>query len=196
MHYILLALAFCDYSDIQKFRRNVIQAATFPHSRGQAWHRMNRFSIEECYEIQKAIGLAINLSSDFVNVDVRPIILKVSQMTSQDMLLRITPRHARALFILFFLPRSISICSNQACGNIFNRYFCECPRYEYDDAEFTEYVNNFDHVFWEVNQSRVCDVLPNLYFTAWWPVHRARQAAKQVRKFVDGRILEQRHGHE
>ncbi len=77
----------------------------------------------------------------------------------------------------------------QACGNIFNRYFCDSPHYDYDDGAFSAYVSAFEHVFAEVNTGRLCDFIPALTFTAAVPIMRARASAAKVREFVKEGIV-------
>ena len=80
----------------------------------------------------------------------------------------------------------------KACGNIFNEYFCSRPRSDYNDKVFCKYVEDFDKVFWEVNNGRACDFLPWLM-----PVLKLDGSLKMmedltsgVRSFVENEIIE------
>ena len=80
----------------------------------------------------------------------------------------------------------------KACGNIFNEYFCSRPRSDYNNEVFSEYVKNFDKIFWEVNNGRACDFLPWLM-----PVLKMDGSLKMmeeytsgVRAFVEDEIIE------
>ena len=80
----------------------------------------------------------------------------------------------------------------KACGNIFNEYFCSRPRSDYNDETFCKYVEDFDKVFWEVNNGRACDFLPWLM-----PVLKLDGSLKMmedltsgVRSFVENEIIE------
>ena len=56
----------------------------------------------------------------------------------------------------------------KACSNVFNRYFCHGDkRFDYGNARFADFVENFDRVFWEVNQTRIADIIPWMEFTCW-----------------------------
>jgi len=81
---------------------------------------------------------------------------------------------------------------SKSCGNIFNEYFCSRPRSEYNDQIFTDYIENFDKIFWEVNNGRACDFLPWLM-----PVLKVDGSLKMmeeytsaVRTFVEDDIIE------
>ena len=80
----------------------------------------------------------------------------------------------------------------KACGNIFNEYFCSRPRSEYDDQTFTEYVQNFDKIFWEVNNGRACDFLPWLmpFLKLDGSLKKMEEYTSGVRAFVEEEIIE------
>ena len=77
----------------------------------------------------------------------------------------------------------------QACGNIFNEYFCSTPRKDYDDPKFNEYVNAFDDIFYEVNNGRAMDFLPWLKPFMSKELNNLKDSAEQVRSFVEEDII-------
>ena len=83
----------------------------------------------------------------------------------------------------------------QAAGNVFNRYFCDSPRYDYDDQTFCNYVSDWEHVFWEVNTGRLCDFIPSTMFLSSVPIEKAKRHAQSIRKFVLNRVVAKRLQH-
>jgi cytochrome P450 family 307 subfamily A len=45
------------------------------------------------------------------------------------------------------------------CANMFANYMCSTS-FDYDDAQFKELVQNFDEIFWDINQGYAVDFLP------------------------------------
>ena len=88
-----------------------------------------------------------------------------------------------------------SACFLQAAGNVFNRYFCDSPRYDYDDATFCTYVSDWECVFWEVNTGRLCDFIPSTMFLSSGPIAKAKRHAQSIRKFVLNSIVAKRLQH-
>jgi hypothetical protein len=86
----------------------------------------------------------------------------------------------------FFINLIFSI---KACGNVFNRYFCDSPHYDYDDSTFSTYVSDFELIFWEVNNGRFCDFSPWATFTATSSISKARKHAESVRHFVKNCVV-------
>ena len=54
---ILLALAFCDFDKLQKMRRRIMQAHTFPTAGGQLWQKLDEVRIK-MYRNQVLINFA------------------------------------------------------------------------------------------------------------------------------------------
>lgn len=79
-----------------------------------------------------------------------------------------------------------------ACASIFINYFCS-KSFSHDDVEFTEMIENFDEIFYEVNQGYAADFLPFLL-----PLHRRRigrmkQSAHKIRNFIEKNVIENRY---
>ena len=70
----------------------------------------------------------------------------------------------------------------KACANIFNRFFCSVERCSYEDKEFEGYCQNFDEVFWEVNNGRAVDFLPWLmpFFQQTEAAHSMKEGMYEV----------------
>lgn len=80
----------------------------------------------------------------------------------------------------------------QHCANIFVKHFCS-KSFNYDDQSFIQMIENFDDIFWEVNQGYAADFLPFLM-----PLHQKNLAkmsglAHQIRDFVLDKIFENRY---
>ncbi len=82
----------------------------------------------------------------------------------------------------------------KACANIFNRYFCSSPRFDYADDKFSGYCDSFDEVFWEVNNGRAVDFLPWLMplFRHSPAMRRMKEASVKVRHFVEEEIIDRK----
>ncbi|KAK0090136.1 hypothetical protein PV326_004236 [Microctonus aethiopoides] len=77
------------------------------------------------------------------------------------------------------------------CANIFTSYFCS-RRFEFGNQSFRNFVDNFDRVFYEVNQGYAADFMPFLM-----PLHNRNMArvakwAHDIRYFVVQYIIENR----
>lgn len=78
------------------------------------------------------------------------------------------------------------------CANIFTNHFCT-KNFNLNDTQFVEMVNNFDDIFWEVNQGYAADFLPFLM-----PLHQKNLQyinglTHKIRKFVLGNIIGDRY---
>jgi hypothetical protein len=80
----------------------------------------------------------------------------------------------------------------QACSNIFNSYFCDTARMEYGDAEHAEYIEQFDQIFWEVNNGRLVDFAPCVMPFMRSVMAKLAVRCATVRRYVLGRIVEPR----
>ena len=74
-------------------------------------------------------------------------------------------------------------------ATVFNRYFCDSPRYDYYNSAFSDYIDDFEKVFFEVNIGRLCDFAPWALFSAALPIWRARRQAKRIQTFVQDHIV-------
>ena len=140
--YSIPALAFCNNSEPQKKRRQILQKFTFPHSNSNLGNYLDQLCSDECQHLVGSIYKTINKEASkngSVQIDLKPLVVK-------------------------------------ACANIFNRYFCSAERSDYNDEEFTSYCQNFDKVFWEVNNGRAVDFLPWLM-----PVFQYSSAIKTMK---------------
>lgn len=79
----------------------------------------------------------------------------------------------------------------KSCANIFNRYFCSSNRCQYDDEDFTNYCQDFDQVFWEINNGRAVDFLPWLMpiFKHSSAIATMKKASHNVRNYVKEKII-------
>lgn len=80
----------------------------------------------------------------------------------------------------------------RTCANVFTQYFCS-RTFAAGDVGFGRMVDNFDKIFYEVNQGYLADFVPALL-----PVFHARNLrrmqryAHEIRDFVLGSIVEER----
>ena len=75
LEFSILALAFCNNSEPQKKRRQILQKFTFPHSHSNMGNYLDTLCLDECQRLvghlQNAIG-----SQDAVQIDLKPLIAK------------------------------------------------------------------------------------------------------------------------
>ena len=150
------ALAFCNNSEPQKKRRQILQKFTFPHSNSNLGTQLDQLCSVECQHLVESIDKIIKSSRDghTAQIDLKPLVVK-------------------------------------ACANIFTSYFCSAKRCDYNDEDFTKYCQNFDKVFWEVNNGRAVDFLPWLMpvFQYSSACKTMRTASENVRHYVKENII-------
>ncbi|KAJ3650392.1 hypothetical protein Zmor_016495 [Zophobas morio] len=139
------SLAFCNWSNTQKVRRDMLKAYTFPRA------FTNRY-----YSLEELISLGAQ---------------SIVESCSGEALTK-------------------GVIS-RSCANIFTRHFCS-RNFGLNDADFEEMVDNYDDIFYEVNQGYAADFLPFLM-----PLHdrnlkRVNRLTHKIRDFVLTRIIESR----
>lgn len=174
------ALAFCNYSAVHEKRRALISHYSLPHSHSNSWERMNAMCQEECWAVESYVNRHLgDCGSGVAVLDLKKLLFKAGrEMEGRD------------------LPRpTMNTDSLQAAGNVFNRYFCDSPRYDYGDETFSTYVSDWEHVFWEVNTGRLCDFVPWTMFLSSGPIAKAKKHAQSIRNFVLNSIVAKRAQH-
>lgn len=88
-------------------------------------------------------------------------------------------------------PVNLKPLISQHCANIFSKHFCS-KQFSYNDKEFSKMVEDFDEIFFEVNQGYAADFLPFLM-----PLHknnlkRISSLTHNIRNFILNRIIEDR----
>ncbi|KAJ8917284.1 hypothetical protein NQ315_002301 [Exocentrus adspersus] len=142
------SLAFCDWSDTQKTRRDMLKAYTFPRA------FTNKFaSLETLISCGTRSALAQVTPGQVT--DLKPIILR-------------------------------------GCANIFLNHFCS-KNFDYDDAKFAEMVDDFDEIFYEVNQGYAADFLPFLMPLLRRNLDRMGALTRRIRDFVHDKVIEDRY---
>lgn len=143
------ALAFCDWSDLQKLRREMLRPHSFPTSFSRRFKELDRIILNE---IPTVISHFTSQNTNIV--DMKTVILNT-------------------------------------CGNIFADYFCS-SKFDWTDPEFNQMIQNYDEVFYEVNQGYAADFIPFLT-----PLHipnfnRMKKCTTSLRNFVQSRIIRDR----
>ncbi|XP_055641222.1 cytochrome P450 307a1-like [Toxorhynchites rutilus septentrionalis] len=142
------SLAFCDWSETQKARRDMLVPHTFPRNFSSRFDVLNNLVNEE-------IRLTIGESRGCGEMEIKPIIMNI-------------------------------------CANVFSQYFAS-HRFELDDPKFKKLVQNFDLIFYEVNQGYAADFLPFLL-----PLHRSNlkrmdQLTEEIREIMLDTIINDRY---
>ncbi|KAL6259860.1 hypothetical protein P5V15_009770 [Pogonomyrmex californicus] len=140
------SLAFCNWSDIQKTRREMLRGHTFPRAFTTRYNQLNGIIGGE---MDWLIDHLTSISG--VSLHVKPLIM-------------------------------------HTCANIFIKYFCS-RSFSLDYIPFREMTENFDKVFYEVNQGYAADFMPFLM-----PLHQRNMTkmanwSHEVRKFVEKNII-------
>lgn len=78
-----------------------------------------------------------------------------------------------------------------SCANVFMSYFCS-TRFSRSYGRFKEFVRNFDCVFYEVNQGRICDFIPSLLPLYHWHFKKIRTWSANIRDFMETEIFNKR----
>ena len=157
---VFLALAFCNYTKLQTKRRRLLKKFTFPHAQSANWDKLDRICQMETQQLIRSLNDKINGSSES-----GPNMSTSGVVDIKELIMK-------------------------ACGNIFNAYFCSLPRTDYSDQTFSEYIHNFDKIFWEVNNGRACDFLPWLMPLMVVPLKMMEKHTSNVRNFVENQIIE------
>ncbi|XP_076183386.1 cytochrome P450 307a1 [Ptiloglossa arizonensis] len=143
------SLAFCNWSEVQKNRREMLRAYTFPRAFSSRYNELNGI-------IGNQMESLVNHLDSLPNVDV----------------------HVKPLIL-------------HSCANIFITYLCS-KSFDLGDTGFRNMIENFDKVFYEVNQGYAADFLPFLM-----PLHHRNMArmahwSHAIRKFVIDNIITER----
>lgn len=143
----IAALAFCDWSDTHKIRREMLRAYTFPRAASNKYKSLENIVDEEVNALVTRIGDGVT--------EAKPLIL-------------------------------------EHCASIFMKHFCS-KTFDYDDNSFGRMIENFDDIFWEVNQGYAADFLPFLM-----PLHHNNLAkmnalTHEIRDFVLEKVIGDRY---
>lgn len=74
------------------------------------------------------------------------------------------------------------------CANIFFSHFCS-RSYEFAHKGFTEVIESFDEIFYEVNQGHAADFLPFLMPLHKKNLERMNTLAHKIRKFIEDDVI-------
>ncbi|KFB35730.1 hypothetical protein ZHAS_00002630 [Anopheles sinensis] len=148
------SLAFCDWSEVQKARRDMLVPHTFPRNFSGRFHELNTIVVDEIGQMLGEIGRGESQQTPTI-VEIKPLVLSI-------------------------------------CANAFAQYFGS-HRFEVQDKRFQRMVNNFDQIFYEVNQGYAADFLPFLL-----PLHRQNlkrmdRLAEEIREIILETIIGDRY---
>jgi cytochrome P450 family 307 subfamily A len=79
----------------------------------------------------------------------------------------------------------------EACANIFCQYFTT-RSFDKSDESFKQLLNNFDKIFWEVNQGYAADFLPFLMPLHHKNMKKMEKWSSEIRKFILEKIISDR----
>lgn len=79
-----------------------------------------------------------------------------------------------------------------SCANIFTQYYCS-RNFSSNDAKFKKMIQNFDSIFWEVNQGYAADFLPFLLPLHAKNLKRMQKCTHEIRDFIMENIIEDRY---
>ncbi|XP_030755031.1 cytochrome P450 307a1-like [Sitophilus oryzae] len=74
------------------------------------------------------------------------------------------------------------------CANIFLKHFCT-ESFNSNDAEFEKMVENFDEVFYEVNQGYAADFLPFLMPFHQKKMQKMSKVTHEIREFITKKVI-------
>jgi cytochrome P450 family 307 subfamily A len=148
----LAALAFCDWSEMQKTRRDMLLPHTFPRNFSFRFNEMNKIVMDEMKNMLSSMGEAGEKS-----FAIKPIITAV-------------------------------------CANIFAQFFAT-KKFDMDDPKFQKMIQNFDQIFWEVNQGYAADFLPFLLPFHHNNLKRIERLAHEIREVILETIIGDRYNN-
>lgn len=151
MNLLNLALAFCDWSDIQKARRDMLTPHTFPKNFSNRHGELNSI-------ITNQMEIMLN---------------QIEMKSQSSQIMEIKP------MIMY------------TCANIFTEYFCT-RSFKVSNTKFQKMIQNFDKIFYEVNQGYAADFLPFLMPFHRKNLKRMEQWSHEIREFILEAIIENR----
>lgn len=77
------------------------------------------------------------------------------------------------------------------CANIFFNHFCS-RNYQSGNKTFTEIIESFDEIFYEVNQGHAADFLPFLMPLHRKNMERLNTLTHKIREFIEGDVIADR----
>ncbi|XP_025834227.1 cytochrome P450 307a1-like [Agrilus planipennis] len=140
-------LAFCNWSKMQRTRREMLRAHTFPRA------FTNKFVALE----------------DLISSETEKLLVKL-------------PSYA-------LNQKSLIL---QTCANIFIGHFCS-KIFSHHDPDFIKMVENFDEIFYEVNQGYAADFLPFLLPFHYKNFTKMNSHAHEIRSFIETHIIQKRY---
>ncbi|XP_024877638.1 cytochrome P450 307a1-like [Temnothorax curvispinosus] len=140
------SLAFCNWSDVQKTRREMLRGHTFPRAFTTRYNQLNGI-------IGGEVDWLINHLTGISGISL----------------------HAKPLIM-------------HTCANIFIKYFCS-RRFGLGHGPFREMIENFDKVFYEVNQGYAADFMPFLMPLHQRNMTRMANWSHEIRMFVEENII-------
>ncbi|XP_032670539.1 cytochrome P450 307a1-like [Odontomachus brunneus] len=143
------SLAFCNWSDVQKTRREMLRAHTFPRAFTTRYNQLN----------------------GIIGGEVDTLVNHLASTSGNAL-------HAKPLIL-------------HMCANVFVKYFCS-RRFGLEYAPFREMIENFDKVFYEVNQGYAADFMPFLMPLHSRNMSRMANWSHEIRKFVETDIISSR----
>ncbi|KAK4877820.1 hypothetical protein RN001_010326 [Aquatica leii] len=140
------SLAFCDWSETQRVRREMLKTYTFPRA------CTNKFATLE----------------EIITNETSSLVTRVANTSCIKKLVL------------------------HSCANIFTNHFCS-KDFAFGHKGFAKMIENFDDIFYEVNQGYAADFLPILL-----PLHQNRLAkmgelAHEIRTFLVDNVIESRY---
>ncbi|XP_014253116.1 cytochrome P450 307a1-like isoform X2 [Cimex lectularius] len=140
------SLAFCDWSETQKTRRDMLKDHAFPKVFTERFHQLNGIINIEMHEMCTQLKGGV--------VYIKPLMLRT-------------------------------------VANIFMSYICS-SRFPSDDPEYVKMVENFDSIFYEVNQGYAADFIPWLMPLLNGNLRKMSKWSKEIKDFIVGRIIQKR----
>ncbi|XP_050313987.1 cytochrome P450 307a1-like [Anthonomus grandis grandis] len=138
------SLAFCDWSNTQKIRRDMLKAHTFPRAFTNKYLTLDTLIARETRDLVQKLG-------DNPSAKLKPLLLA-------------------------------------KCANIFLNHFCS-ENFDSQSGEFAKMVQNFDEVFYEVNQGYAADFLPFLLRFQQKNLRRMNVLTQEIREFIHNQVI-------
>lgn len=204
-------MAFCDWSEVQRKRRDLLKDHTFPKVYSNGYQTLDRLVCEEMKKMIEDFKDEANNNNNNNNVCAKKSVFNVFNepklsLISKKMEKLLQNKHVETIVRFPYYLKSENVQEEEPAfssrpvdvkrklllttGNIFLRYFCSTG---FDDTpEFDRFVTDFDQIFYEVNQGYAYDFLPALSLFYQSDMKRVQKHSANIRNFVLENVIKNR----
>lgn len=197
-------MAFCDWSEVQRKRRELLNDHTFPKVYSTNFKELSSIISDEVKGLIHEISH--HKDSNILSSQRRKTLFKIGEpeaILSKKMKRLLGNKHISTFVRLPSIeevaeeespletpPVDIKEKILQTTASIFLRYFCSVKTERNQDL--SKFTKDFDKIFYEVNQGYASDFLPFLEGVVGNNMDEMRECSKNIRKFVEEKVIKDR----